>query len=76
MEIPDEKKNPFLYERWKDMDLLNARDIERILMVELDNLVSFKEYIYGESWWNQKDMREFVRDVSRKIEKELLINKN
>ena len=72
MEIPDEKKNPFTYLRWKDMDLINASDTERILMLELDSLVSFREYIHGESWWNRKDMREFVRDVSQKIEEEVI----
>ena len=45
-------------------------------MLELDSLVSFSEYIHGESWWNRKDMREFVRDVSQKIEKELLVKKD
>ena len=76
MEIPDEKKEPFAYKRWKDMDLLNASDVERILMLELESTVTFKEYIHGESLWNRMDMREFVRDVSRKIEKKFPDNKN
>ena len=76
MEIPDEKKKPFTYERWKEMDLLDASDVERVLMLNLDSVVSFSELIHNEKLWNRTDMREFVRYVSRKIEKELLINKN
>ena len=76
MKMPDEKKEPFAYERWKEMDLLDASDVERVLMLNLDSVVSFSELMHNEKLWNRTDMREFVRYVSRKIEKELLINKN
>ena len=76
MEIPNKKKNPFTYEKWKDMDLFNASNIERILMLELNDVVSFNEFLRQEKLWNREDLREFVRDVSRKIENELSVNKN
>ena len=76
MEIPDEKKEPFIYNRWKEMDLLNASNIERILMLELNDVVSYNEFLRQEKLWNREDLREFVRDVSRKIENELSVNKN
>ena len=76
MEIPEEKKEPFIYNRWKEMDLLNASDIERVLMLELNNLISYIEFFHHEKLWNREDLREFVRDVSQKIEKELSAKKD
>ena len=76
MKIPDEKKEPFPYERWKEMDLLNASNTERVLMLNLDSVVSFSELMHNEKLWNRTDMREFVRFVSLKIEKELSANRD
>lgn len=76
MKIPDEKKESFTYMRWKEMDLLNASDVERVLMLNLDSVVSFSELTHNEKLWNRTDMREFVRFVSRKIEKELSANRD
>ena len=71
MKIPDKNIKPLAYKKWEEMDLLNANDIERILMLELDNVASFWEFLNGREWWDRKDMREFVKDVSRKIQIEL-----
>lgn len=71
MKIPDKQKEPFIYNRWKEMDLFNANDIERILMLELNDIVSYMEFLRQKELWNRKDMREFVGTVSQKIQKEL-----
>lgn len=71
MKIPNEKKEPYTCNRWKEMDLLNASDIERVLMLELTEIANAHSLLFQEEWWNMGDMREFVRDVAQKIEKVL-----
>lgn len=71
MKIPNEKKEPYIYNRWKEMDLFIASNTERILMLELNSVISYNEFLRQEKLWNRIDMREFVRDVSQKIEKML-----
>lgn len=67
MRIPNKKKQPYTYGRWEEMDLLKATDIERILMLELSQMEAFHQWMFRKTWWDLKDMREFVRSVSKKI---------
>ena len=69
MKIPNETEQPYTYNKWKEMDLLNANDIERVLMLELNEIAKVHRFLYSEVWWNSEDMRKFVRDVAQKIEK-------
>jgi len=68
--IPDKKKEPWSYHRWKEMDLLKATPLERLIMLELENIFVISDWLYQrETTWDKKDMRKFVRDLAEKIEK-------
>jgi hypothetical protein len=73
---PDKVKEPYSYQRWKEMDLIKATPLERIIMTELSATFGTSDWLFGkkEPTWDKKDMREFVRDLVKKIEEEIIPN--
>lgn len=69
--IPNAKKQPFTYSIWKRLDLLVATPLERLIMLELYYTFSIYQWLLQEDklLWDYKDMRNFVRDLTKKINK-------
>ena len=69
--VPDREKEPYSYGLWKKLDILTASPLERLLMLELYSLFSFRQWFFNEEKqvWDYRDMRDFVGDVTQKIEK-------
>ena len=66
----NKKEKPYTYLRWKGLDLIKATPLERLIMLELDRTFAVADWMFGqkEDSWNRKDMRRFVKDLSKKIE--------
>lgn len=74
--IPDKETKPFSYHKWKDLGLLKATPLERLIMLELNQNFGAMEWLTrSEPIWDRKDMRLFVKDLVKKINTELGLKK-
>ena len=66
---PDMEKEPYTYDQYKKLDLLIASPLERLIMLELHSMFGIRQWFFREEKmaWDRKDMRNFVRDLAKKI---------
>ena len=68
--IPNKKKKPWSHFQWVRLGLIKATPLERIIMLELNDVLVFFEWLNpGEVNWDRKDMRLFVKELAEKIER-------
>lgn len=68
--IPNKEKEPYTYSRWKDMGILKASPIERLIVLELFEMKGANDWLHqreNDEWWDEKDMRAFAKDLAKKI---------
>lgn len=73
--IPNKRKEPYTYARWKKLGLFEMTEPERILMIELNSVFTFQDWIYQGQFsdWGRKDMAKFVKFVVPKIIKSVVV---
>ena len=68
--VPSEKREPYTRHKWKQLGILKASSVERLIVLELFGMKNTMDWFLRRSkdeWWDEKDMRAFAKDLAKKI---------